>query len=131
VRVRSKAILSYGGIGDDEDESDDEAPLPAATRHSSGIPAATWRLLQGIHSSNQSVAKRAREIAVQEPLAFWQKVQVDVILQKEGAKDHWSSPKRAFRVLSITGGSCLVDVIKRRRSIAYEYCASRSARLCA
>lgn len=103
-------MLSYGGIGDDEDESDDEAPLPAGTRHSSGIPAATWRLLQGIYSSNQSVAKRAREIAVQEPLALWQKAQVDVILQKEGAKDHWSSPKRAFRVSSIKGGSCLVDV---------------------
>lgn len=80
VRVRSKAILSYGGIGDDEDESDDEAPLPAATRHSSGIPAAIWRLLQGIYSSNKSVARKVREIAVQEPLALWQKVQVDVIL---------------------------------------------------
>jgi hypothetical protein len=109
VRVRSKAILSCDGIGDNEDESDngsnDEAPLLAATRHSSGIPAAIWRLLQGISSSNQSVAKRARDITVQEPLASWQKAQVDVILQKEGAKDHWSWPKRAFRVSPITGRS--------------------------
>lgn len=102
--VRSKAILSYDGIGDDGDETDNEwdneAPLLAATRHSSGTPAAIWRLLQGISSSNKSVAKRARKIAVQEPLASWQKAQVDVILQKEGTKDHGSSescPSQAGR----------------------------------